>query len=80
MANLLADYDAGIGFGPEAPGEDDVIELLHSRDIDYTTWEGWYNLDAHERSLGEAEGRERKKVRSHEEMVHYSSGEARVKA
>lgn len=80
VANLLADYDAGIGFGPEAPGEDDVIELLHSRDIDYTTWEGWYNLDAHERSLGEAEGRERKKVRSHEEMVHYSSGEARVKA
>ncbi|HCT13905.1 MAG TPA: pyridine nucleotide-disulfide oxidoreductase [Corynebacterium nuruki] len=80
VANLLEDQENGIGFHPDAPTEDDAIELLHDRGIDYTTWEGWYNLDAHERSLGEPEGRERKKVRSIDEMVHYSSGEARVKA
>lgn len=80
VANLLEDQENGIGLNPDAPTEDDAIEMLHEHGIDYTTWEGWYNLDAHERSLGEAEGRERKKVRSLEEMVHYSSGEARVKA
>jgi ferredoxin--NADP+ reductase len=80
VANLLEDQENGIGFHPDAPTEDDAIELLHDRGIDYTTWEGWYNLDAHERSLGEPEGPERKKVRSIDEMVHYSSGEARVKA
>lgn len=80
VANLLEDIGEGIGFAPEDPSEDGVIELLRSRGINYTTWEGWYNLDAHERRLGEAEGRERKKVREIEEMVRYSSGEARVEA
>ena len=54
---------------PESPSEDAVIELLTSRDIPYTTWDGWYRLDKHERELGEAEGRERKKVVSREDML-----------
>ncbi|HJG45992.1 FAD-dependent oxidoreductase [Corynebacterium variabile] len=80
VANLLEDAEKGLGFTPEDPSEEGIIELLHSRGINYSTWEGWYNLDAHERALGEAEGRERKKVREIEEMVRYSSGEARVEA
>ncbi|MET4111518.1 hypothetical protein ABIB34_002366, partial [Rhodococcus sp. UYP5] len=32
-------------------------------------WDGWYRLDAHERSLGETEGRERVKVVEREDMV-----------
>ncbi|MDH2456446.1 FAD-dependent oxidoreductase [Corynebacterium bovis] len=80
VANLLADHADGVGFDPEAPGEDAVLDLLHERGVDYTTWQGWYNLDAHERALGEAEGRERKKVRLWEDMVRYSSGENRVEA
>ncbi|MFZ2275165.1 MAG: pyridine nucleotide-disulfide oxidoreductase, partial [Corynebacterium variabile] len=80
VANLLEDAEKGLGFTPEDASEEGIIELLHSRGINYSTWEGWYNLDAHERALGEAEGRERKKVREIEEMVRYSSGEARVEA
>ncbi|MDX6219208.1 MAG: ferredoxin/flavodoxin---NADP+ reductase, partial [Frankiales bacterium] len=38
------------------PGEDAVVEFLEGRGIRYTTWDGWYRLDAHEKSLGEAFG------------------------
>ncbi len=37
-----------------------------------TTWEGWHRLDAAERALGEAEGRERKKIVEWEDMVRHA--------
>ncbi|MBF6297767.1 pyridine nucleotide-disulfide oxidoreductase, partial [Nocardia amamiensis] len=40
--------------------------------IPFTTWAGWYRLDAHERSLGEPEGRERVKVVEREDMLRAS--------
>jgi len=49
--------------------------LLESRGVPYTTIEGWHCLDAHEIGLGEAEGRERIKVVSREEMTRISRGE-----
>lgn len=44
---------------------------LDSRGIEYTTWEGWEKLDAHEQTLGESDAhpRERKKVVAREDMV-----------
>ncbi|HEY8295775.1 MAG TPA: FAD-dependent oxidoreductase, partial [Micrococcaceae bacterium] len=39
------------------PGEHEIIDLLESRGVEYTTWEGWLKLDAHERSLGAAASR-----------------------
>ncbi|GAA3278597.1 FAD-dependent oxidoreductase [Nesterenkonia halobia] len=62
----------------EEPDEAAVLELLDSRGVEYTTWEGWLTLDAHEVSLGEqatAQGpveRERVKVVPREEMVRIS--------
>ncbi len=64
----------------EHPGEEEVVELLESRGVDYTTWEGWNKLDAHEKYLGEsyvsAPGievkRERVKVVDREHMVNIS--------
>jgi len=59
-----------------------ILELLESREVDYTTWEGWHELDAHEKGLGAAASengpvqRERVKVVSREEMVHVSRGAA----
>ncbi len=38
---------------PSDPSEGAVTSLLDSRDVEYTTWEGWQKLDAHEQSLGE---------------------------
>jgi len=36
------------------PSEDAVVEFLQERGIRFTTWDGWYRLDEHEKSLGEA--------------------------
>ena len=36
----------------EDPSEDAIIRLLESRGVEYTTWEGWLRLDAHEMKLG----------------------------
>ncbi|WP_218711338.1 FAD-dependent oxidoreductase [Arthrobacter sp. BF1] len=62
------------------PGEQDVSDLLESRGVEFTTWEGWNKLDAHEKHLGEsynaAHGvavvRERIKVVDREQMVNIS--------
>jgi ferredoxin--NADP+ reductase len=54
VKSLLEDLPTG----PRAaePSEDAVLEFLGARGVRYTTWDGWYRLDAHERSLGEAFG------------------------
>jgi len=57
-----------------------VIELLESRGLHYTTWEGWDLLDAHEISLGEPHGRERIKVVDRETMVEVSRAIAKAHA
>ncbi|MFD6394079.1 FAD-dependent oxidoreductase [Nocardia sp. NPDC060259] len=51
------------------PSEDAVVEFLERLQLPYTTWDGWYLLDAYERSLGEPHGRERIKVVEREEML-----------
>ncbi|CAM01311.1 ferredoxin--NADP+ reductase [Saccharopolyspora erythraea NRRL 2338] len=72
--NLLADLDS---FTPaEQPERDSFLRLLDERAVEYTTWEGWNLLDAHEKSLGEAEGRERVKVVPREDMVRISRPES----
>ncbi len=66
---ILKDMEAGKLNEPAEPGEDAVVELLESKNIPYTTWDGWYRLDEHERALGAAEGRERIKVVEREDML-----------
>ncbi|MFI8413024.1 FAD-dependent oxidoreductase [Paeniglutamicibacter gangotriensis] len=66
------------------PSEDAIIELLEARGVEYTTWDGWKKLDAHEISLGERASpaqttngpvdRARVKVVEREEMVRISRG------
>lgn len=58
---------------PGKPGKGDIVELLEERNITYTTWDGWYRLDAEERRQGELEGRERKKIVEWDEMVNASN-------
>ena len=67
---LIADALAGRLTPRTATG--DITEYLEAQGIPYTTWDGWHKLDAHERSLGAAEGRERKKVVEWDEMVAHS--------
>ena len=75
VAHLISDVEAGRAFHPATPGEEEPLELLESKGVPFVTWEGWYSLDAAERKLGEAEGRERKKIVEWDEMVEASRGE-----
>ncbi|MBF6183606.1 pyridine nucleotide-disulfide oxidoreductase, partial [Nocardia otitidiscaviarum] len=60
-------------FTPAAnPDPEAVTAFLENKGIPFTTWAGWYRLDAHERALGEPEGRERVKVVEREDMLRAS--------
>ncbi|HZX38556.1 MAG TPA: FAD-dependent oxidoreductase [Streptomyces sp.] len=68
VANLLDDHGNGRLQTPGAPGEEAVVNFLEARGVSYTTWEGWHRLDAAERALGAAQGRERVKIVEREAM------------
>ncbi|MBX3094640.1 MAG: FAD-dependent oxidoreductase [Cryobacterium sp.] len=59
-------------WNPAEPSPEAVTALLEERGIRYTDIDGWHNLDQHERTLGEARGRERIKVVPRDEMVDIS--------
>jgi ferredoxin--NADP+ reductase len=73
VANLLEDHREGRLLTPASPEEDAVVAFLREKGVEYTTWEGWYRLDAAERALGEAEGRERVKIVEREGMLRASA-------
>ncbi|ALX65872.1 FAD-dependent oxidoreductase [Microbacterium sp. XT11] len=72
ITNLVADAEAGRLAAPEVDG--DIVDLLEADGAEYTTWDGWLALDAHERRLGETHEyvRERVKVVPREEQVAVS--------
>jgi ferredoxin--NADP+ reductase len=76
IANLLEDVDAGRLVTPVETA--DILELLAEREVEVTTWDGWLELDAHERALGAAHrhARERVKVVPREEQVEISRSAA----
>ena len=75
IAHLVTDAGNG-ALGTRAPASpQDMHAALEERGVPLTSWSGWELLDAYERSLGEAEGRERVKVVPREEMTAVSRGE-----
>lgn len=70
VTNLVADVD---GLTEPTAGTDELLAELTARGVQYTTWEGWLKLDAHERMLGETEGRERIKVVDRDAQVFVSN-------
>lgn len=63
---LMADLDAL----PAPSGEPDaLLEQLRSAGVDFTLFDEWERLDAHEMALGAASERERIKVVSREDMI-----------
>ncbi|WP_433585185.1 FAD-dependent oxidoreductase [Microbacterium hydrocarbonoxydans] len=72
ITNLVADAEAGLLGAPTS--EEDVLDVLDASGTEYTTWDGWLALDAHERALGESHvhTRERVKVVPREEQVSVS--------
>ncbi|MFB7029170.1 MULTISPECIES: FAD-dependent oxidoreductase [unclassified Streptomyces] len=72
VANLLDDFANGRLLEPAAPETDAVVAFLEGKGLTYTTWEGWYALDAAEKALGEPQGRERVKIVEREDMLRAS--------
>ena len=56
------------------PSPDAITAFLADRGVEVVQWSGWELLDAHERALGEAAGRERIKVISRDEMLDITLG------
>ncbi len=76
IGHLVSDVESGTVAAGAAPGSpDELVAALEGRGIPTTSWAGWELLDAYERSLGEAEGRERVKVVPRDEMTRVSRGE-----
>ncbi|GLW47319.1 pyridine nucleotide-disulfide oxidoreductase [Streptomyces sp. NBRC 14336] len=72
VANLLDDFANGRLQTPGTPAPEAVEAFLAEREIRFTTWEGWYKLDAAEKALGEPQGRERVKIVEREDMLRAS--------
>ncbi len=72
VANLLEDFAAGRLLTPASPETDAVVAFLEEKGLTYTTWDGWYKLDAAEKALGEPQGRERVKIVEREDMLRAS--------
>ena len=74
IENLVADIDGLTD--PVHTGLNSVLELLDSRGVKYTNWQGWLALNAHELALGAADPsqvqRERVKVVDRNEQVGIS--------
>ncbi|GGF34390.1 pyridine nucleotide-disulfide oxidoreductase [Microbacterium sorbitolivorans] len=73
ITNLIDDAEAGL-LPLDNGSAGDIVDLLDERETEYTTWDGWLALDAHERRLGETHehARERVKVVPREEQVALS--------
>lgn len=78
ITHLAEDVDAGL---LTASVDEDVLALLDANGTEYTTWDGWLALDAHERELGatHVHTRERVKVVPREEQVAVSREGALVR-
>ena len=79
ITNLVADAEGGILSAPTS--DEDVLDLLDGDGVEYTTWDGWLALDAHERALGENHEytRERVKVVPRDEQVAVSRDGALIR-
>lgn len=68
VAALLADIAAA----GDLPARPELAALLAARGVPFVDWEGWSRIDARERALGAAEGRERVKISALTDMLDAS--------
>ena len=74
VTELLSDLDAGLLPDPESPDPQAVRDLLDSRGVKVIDGIAWAAIDAGERGLGEAAGRERTKLPGRDEMLEMGLG------
>jgi ferredoxin/flavodoxin---NADP+ reductase len=77
---ILADLAAGVNGSagtdrPDSPDAKSIQRLLLERKPDLIPYEGWREIDRHERSRGEPQGRPRVKLTRIEEMLRVAAAE-----
>jgi ferredoxin/flavodoxin---NADP+ reductase len=77
---ILADLAArsngtGAARSPEHPDAESIERVLRSRKPDLVPYEGWLEIDRHERERGEREGRPRVKLTRIDEMLRVAAAE-----
>jgi ferredoxin--NADP+ reductase len=72
VGKIVEDAQAGALGEPERPDGDEVAAWIAERAPDAVSWEGWQAIDAHERALGEPQGRPRAKLVRLEELLRAS--------
>jgi ferredoxin--NADP+ reductase len=70
--NLIADRETW--WQPTSADEAAVVALLEERGVEYIGWPEWLMIDARERALGEAEGRERIKLVDRGDFLSVAKG------
>jgi ferredoxin/flavodoxin---NADP+ reductase len=70
---ILDDIATGKLLTPVSPDPKDFERTLHARRPDLVTYEGWSEIDRHERSKGASAGRPRVKLTSIEEMLEIAA-------
>ena len=70
--NLIADRETW--WQPTSADEAAVVALLEERGVEYIGWPEWLMIDARERALGEAEGRERIKLVDRDDFLSVAKG------
>jgi ferredoxin--NADP+ reductase len=60
---------------PASPDPATVMDMLNSRQPDLVDYEGWLEIDRHERALGEPAGRPRVKLTRIDEMLRIAASE-----
>ncbi len=77
VERLVEDVAAGRILEP-AVEPDALLEALEARGVEVVDYAGWQRIDAHERALGEAQGRPRVKlVRRAEHLLHAAAEKVR---
>jgi ferredoxin/flavodoxin---NADP+ reductase len=71
ISHVIADRSSW--WQPEKAGEQQIIDLLISKSVNFIDWAGWLAIDSKERSLGEAAGRERIKLFNRAQMLQIST-------
>lgn len=61
--------DQATWWQPAHPDEQSIVDLLESKNVKFLGWPEWLKVDATERSLGEAQGRERIKLVDREDFI-----------
>jgi ferredoxin--NADP+ reductase len=77
VADLLGPGEDGTGrHVPREPDAAAVEALFRTRQPDVVTYDGWVEIDKHERALGEPAGRPRVKLTRIEEMLRVAAAES----